>query len=34
MSNETKWDVLVNAVDTIKDRKGKTVDGVFIKEGD
>ena len=27
-------DCIKTAVDTIKDRKGKTVDGVFIKEGD
>ena len=27
-------DCINQAVETIKDRKGKTVDGVFIKEGD
>lgn len=27
-------DCIKTAVGTIKDRKGKTVDGVFIKEGD
>ena len=27
-------DCIKTAVDTIKDRKGKTVDGVFIKDGD
>ena len=33
-NNVTLEECLLNAWDDIKDRKGKMVDGIFIKEGD